>query len=139
MNIEDLVRKQILDYLIDDGCSKSAVHQAADKGVELFNQCNHKDPFFDSLCHAGLIFAQHYDKDYKLKKPKKATGKPFVYGKPKSRKHPKKQPYYDRLNLEESEYHVINQFNSMKAVKGAFQFGLCVLVISIPAYLWIVS
>jgi hypothetical protein len=49
----------------------------------------------------------------------------------------KKQPYYDSYDLEDSECHVTEQFNNMKAVKGAFQFGLCVLVISVPFYLWL--
>ena len=66
-------------------------HSAEKKGVEFFNKCNHKDPYFDSLCHAGLIWAQHYDKEYKFKKPSKAVAKSFSQGKPRPRKHPKNQ------------------------------------------------
>lgn len=91
MNINEMVRKEIEKYLISDGCNKVAAAQAADQGVKFFNQCNHKDPMFDSICHAGLIWAQHYDAKYKFKKPPKAVGKPFVYGKPKSRKHDESQ------------------------------------------------
>lgn len=91
MNINEMVRSEIESYLIKDGCGRVAASQAADKGVEFFNQCNHKDPMFDSICHAGMIWAQNFDAKYKFKKPPKAVAKPFVYGKPKSRKHDKSQ------------------------------------------------
>ncbi|AUR84262.1 hypothetical protein NVP1052A_33 [Vibrio phage 1.052.A._10N.286.46.C3] len=86
MNIEQMIRKNIKQYLIDDGCDPSVAAGAADKGVDFFNQGNHKDPFFDSLCHAGVCHAQVFDKKYKFKKPKKVGGKPFTYSKPQSRK-----------------------------------------------------
>lgn len=91
MNINEIVRLEIERYLVGDGCSQSVARRAADKGVDFFNQCNHKDPLFDSICHAGLVWAQHFDEKYKFKKPAKVVGKPFVYGKPKSRKHQKSQ------------------------------------------------
>lgn len=91
MNINEMVRSEIEKYLIADGCNKIAAAQSSDKGLEFFNKCNHKDPMFDSLCHAGIVWAQHLDKNYKFKKPPKVIGKPFVYGNPKSRKHDKSQ------------------------------------------------
>ncbi len=91
MDITEMVRKNIYDYLVSDGCKKSVAANAADEGVKFFNQCNHKDPYFDSLCHAALVYAENYDSEYKFKKPSKSTGKPFVYGKPKSRKQSKTQ------------------------------------------------
>jgi|GEM_PF-4792002 len=89
--IEQMIHDQILDYLKSDGCNPSAALTAAKKGVEHFKKGNLKDPYFDSLCHAGMIWAQHHDGKYKFKKPKKVGGKPFSYGKPKARKHPKDQ------------------------------------------------
>lgn len=89
MNANDLIREKIYNHLIETGCNQSVANQAADKGVEFFNQGNHKDPYFDSLCHAGVIWAENLDKNYKFKKPKKVGGRAFSYGKPKSRKHNK--------------------------------------------------
>lgn len=89
--IEQMIFDQIQEYLKSDGCNASAATRAAGKGVEFFNKGNLKDPFFDSLCHAGLVWAQNDDLKYKFKKPKKVGGKPFVYGKPKTRKHQKDQ------------------------------------------------
>lgn len=89
MSIEAMIKQQIKDYLIADGCSQSVAEKASRKGLEFFNRGNHKDPYFDSLCHAGLIWAQAEQTGYKFKKPKKVGGKPFVYGKPNTRKHQK--------------------------------------------------
>lgn len=91
MDSNKIMKDNIYQYLVNDGCSESAARQASDQGVEFFKQCNHKDPYFDCLCHAGLIWAQNFDKEYKFKRPKKSVGRPFVMGKPKSRKHPKNQ------------------------------------------------
>lgn len=87
MNAESFIRKNIFDYLIGGGCSESAANKAADKGVEFFNRGNHKDPYFDSLCHAGICVAEALDPKYKFKKPQAATSKSFRNTKPKSRKH----------------------------------------------------
>lgn len=87
----EFIRKQIYDYLVSDGCNQSVARSAADKGVEFFNQGNHKDPYFDSLCYAGKIYAETADPKYKFKPPKKVTGKTFSYSKPKTRKHQKNQ------------------------------------------------
>ncbi|WP_099607284.1 hypothetical protein [Vibrio coralliilyticus] len=73
------------------GCDESAAKQAAAEGVAFFKQGNHKDPYFDSLCHAGIRFAQVLDPTYKFKKPKTVAAKPFVNSKPKSRKHSSQQ------------------------------------------------
>lgn len=89
--IEQVMHDQIRSYLVDDGCNPAAALAAANKGLEFFRKGNHKDPFFDSLCHAGIIWAPQYDNKYKFKKPRKVGGKPFVYGKPKTRKHHKDQ------------------------------------------------
>ncbi len=81
-----MIRDNNYNYLVDDGCDTSAARRAAYEGVKFFNQGNHKDPYFDSLCHAGIRFASAYDKNYKFKKPRKVGGKPFTYTKPQSRR-----------------------------------------------------
>ncbi|HHX8652172.1 TPA: hypothetical protein ACVO4R_001300 [Vibrio diabolicus] len=91
MSIERYVEIKIYEYLIADGCSKRAARKAAQEGRVFFNQCNHKDPFYESLCHAGIRFAQIIEPKYKFKKPKAVCAKPFVNQKPRSRKHKSQQ------------------------------------------------
>ncbi|MDW3058695.1 hypothetical protein [Vibrio sp. 1978] len=91
MSIERYVENKIHEYLVEDGCSERIARQAAQEGRAFFNQCNHKDPFYESLCHAGIRFAQALEPKYKFKKLKPANAKPFVNQKPRSRKHKSQQ------------------------------------------------
>lgn len=91
MNIREMIKQKICEYLVNDGCAKSVALSASEKGAQHFDKGNLKDPYFDSLCHAGLVWAQNEDEKYKFKKPIKVGGKPFTYTKPKTRKHIKDQ------------------------------------------------
>ncbi|MEH0741179.1 hypothetical protein H4F05_06590 [Vibrio cholerae] len=91
MNAETFIGNNIYNYLVESGCDERAAKQATAEGVAFFKQGNHKDPYFDSLCHAGIRFAQVLDPTYKFKKPKTVAAKPFVNSKPKSRKHNSQQ------------------------------------------------
>ncbi|HCE2195154.1 TPA: hypothetical protein NGT26_003174 [Vibrio parahaemolyticus] len=91
MNAETFIENNIYNYLIDGGCKEHVAQRATAEGVKFFKQGNHKDPYFDSLCHAGILFAEALDPTYKFKKPKAVTAKPFVNSKPKPRKHNSQQ------------------------------------------------
>ncbi|ELV8678858.1 hypothetical protein QNE86_003367 [Vibrio vulnificus] len=91
MSAETFIEQHIINYLIKDGCCEHVARKAAAEGLKFFNQGNHKDPFYDSLCHAGIRIAEALDPKYKFKKPKASVPKPFVNSKPKSRKHNKQQ------------------------------------------------
>ncbi|MGY2573724.1 hypothetical protein [Vibrio sp. C8] len=91
MNAETFIERNIYNYLVEGGCNEHVAKRATAEGVKFFNQGNHKDPFFDSLCHAGMRFAEVLDPNYKFKKPKAVTSKPFVNSKPKSRRHKSQQ------------------------------------------------
>lgn len=84
----DFIRKKIHDYLISLGLDELSSLEAADKGIEFFNRGNLKDPYSESLRHAG-VYAESRKEGFKFKMPGKVTGKPFSYSKPKSRKHNK--------------------------------------------------
>lgn len=91
MSADEFVKKNIFNYLVNDGCDELAAKKAADEGVKFFNRGNHKDPYFESLCFAATAFAETLDKKYKFKKPKPSTGKPFINQKPRTRKHKTQQ------------------------------------------------
>ena len=87
------IKQNIKETLKSQGCPDSVAAKAADIGLSAFDKGNQKDPFFDSLCVAGQ-YAEKNSTGFKFKKPKNVNGKPFVYGKPKSRKHKQQQTMF---------------------------------------------
>ncbi len=82
------IEKSIINELKKQGATELNASVCAKKGVERFNQCNMKDPYFECLVIAGKD-CELMQKGFKFKKPAKVGGTAFKYTKPQPRKHKK--------------------------------------------------